>query len=54
MKKLYHKEAKKILLDAEEVDQVPNSVTAAYMLNPYIILSCVAMSTTVFANMVSQ
>lgn len=49
---MYHKEAKKILLDKEEVAKVPQYVTAAYLLNPYIVCSCVAMTTTVFANLI--
>ena len=48
----YHKDAKKIMLKREEVAKIPQYVTAAYMLNPYTVFSCVAMTTTVFANVI--
>ncbi len=50
--KAYHKDAKQITLKKEEVAKVPQYVTAAYLLNPYIVCSCVAMTTTVFANLI--
>lgn len=50
--KTYHKEAKELILQKEEIRSVPLYVTAAYLLNPYIICSCVAMTTTVFANLI--
>ncbi|KZS16662.1 phosphatidylinositol glycan anchor biosynthesis class U protein [Daphnia magna] len=50
--KTYHKDAKTITLKKEEVANVPQYVTAAYLLNPYIVCSCVAMTTTVFANLI--
>lgn len=35
-----------------EPSLVSSDVVAAYMLNPYIICSCVAMTTTVFTNLI--
>ena len=40
------------MLKKEEVREIPQYVTAAYMLNPYTVFSCVAMTTTVFANVI--
>jgi phosphatidylinositol glycan class U len=48
----YHKDAKKIMLKKEEVKEIPQYVTSAYILNPYTVFSCVAMTTTVFANVI--
>jgi phosphatidylinositol glycan class U len=50
--KIFHKDAKQITLKKEEVAKVPQYVRAAYLLNPYIVCSCVAMTTTVFANLI--
>ena len=40
------------MLNANETDNIGRYVTAAYLLNPYLIFNCVAMTTTVFANVV--
>lgn len=49
---MYHKEAHKLMLKSEETKHIPQYVTAAYLLNPYLVFNCVAMTTTVFANFV--
>ena len=36
----------------KEEDVIPRCVAAAYVLNPYVVCSCVAMTTTVFANLI--
>lgn len=51
-KKDFHDDSKSIVLTKSSQSSVPNSVTAAYMLNPYSIFSCVAMTTTVWSNLV--
>ena len=50
-KSLYHADAKTIMLNQKDID-IGLYVGAAYILNPYIICSCVAMATTVFANLI--
>lgn len=50
-KSMYHADAKTIMLKQKDVD-IGYYVGAAYILNPYIICSCVAMTTTVFTNLI--
>ena len=50
-KDTFHPDGQTIRLNEKDVD-VGYYVGASYILNPYIICSCVAMTTTVFANLV--
>jgi len=50
-KNMYHADAKMIMLNRNDIN-IGYYVGAAYILNPYIICSCVAMTTTVFTNLI--
>ncbi|XP_054278899.1 phosphatidylinositol glycan anchor biosynthesis class U protein-like [Macrosteles quadrilineatus] len=47
----YAEEVEKLLLTEQELSSAPMYVLAAYLFNPYTILSCAAHTTTVFANL---
>jgi len=50
--KNYHVDAKEqLLIQYEDVVSMPDNVQLAYLLNPYLVASCAAKTTTVFANL---
>lgn len=49
-KTTYAKDVQKLLLSQEELNMAPLYVVSAYLFNPYTVVSCVAQTTTVFAN----
>jgi len=50
--KNYHVDAKEeLLIQYEDVVTMPDNVQLAYLLNPYLVASCAAKTTTVFANL---
>ena len=40
-----------LLIQYEDVVSMPDNVQLAYLLNPYLVASCAAKTTTVFANL---
>ncbi|BES97984.1 unnamed protein product [Nesidiocoris tenuis] len=52
-KKKYAADVDNLLLHRNDVDTSPKYVLAAYLFNPYTILSCVGFTTTTFANLLS-
>ena len=40
-----------LLIQYEDVVTMPDNVQLAYLLNPYLVASCAAKTTTVFANL---
>lgn len=49
-KSTYAKDVQKLLLSEEELSMAPLYVVSAYLFNPYTVVSCIAQTTTVFAN----
>ncbi|KAG8240226.1 hypothetical protein J437_LFUL004686 [Ladona fulva] len=47
----YAKDVGNILLKEKDLREAPLHVAAAYLLNPYALLSCAALTTTVFSNL---
>lgn len=47
----YAKVNPQLLVNSEDIQMGPIFVASAYLFNPYIVLSCVAQTTTVFANL---